>query len=236
MFIVCTKKMIASICYFCMLILVSGVLYWSTQVPVSACPAEQFCVVLDAGHGGIDGGSQGKTGVFERDINLQITNKLEKLLKSLNIIVVQTRTTKEGLYGVFASGFKMKDMQARKKIIEKANPDLVVSIHMNYFSDSSVCGAQVFFKPNDKTSKDLALNMQNLFQKNLKNAKKSPKEGDFYILTCSKSPGILIECGYLSNAEEEALLLSADYQDKVAYQIFCGIACYFNLKNQPKIG
>lgn len=229
MFLVFSKKIIASICGFCMLLVVTSTMYQSTQVLVSASPSKGFCVVLDAGHGGIDGGSQGKSGVYERDLNLKIANKLQGLLTSLNANVVQTRTSQEGLYGVFASGFKKKDMQARKKIIEKAQPDLVVSIHMNFFEDSSAKGAQVFFKPNDETSKNLAQNMQNLFQKNLPNARKSAKEGDFYILTCSQIPSVLVECGYLSNIEEEALLLTDDYQNQVAYQIFCGIVGCFNL-------
>lgn len=230
MFLVFNKKFMLGVCYFCVLLVVTSVLYWSTQVTVSSSPSQKFCVVIDAGHGGIDGGSQGSSGVFERDLNLSISNKLENLLKSVNVSVVQTRRTEEGLYGVFASGFKKKDMSARKQIIKKANPNLVVSIHMNFFSDKSACGAQVFYKPQNSVSKNLAENMQELFKKNLPNARKSASVGDFFVLTCTNVPGILVECGYLSNREEEALLITNDYQNKVAYQIFCGIVGFFDLK------
>jgi len=229
MFIILGRKTIVSICYFCVLIIVVGCLYWTTQVSATNIPAQTFCVVLDAGHGGIDGGVQGKTGVYERDINLVITNKVENLLKTLNINVIQTRQTEDGLYGVFASGFKMRDMKARKAIIEQANANLVVSVHMNYFSDRSVRGAQVYYKPDNEVSEQLAEDMQELFVNNLQNARKSCTEGDFYILTCTDTAGILVEGGYLSNAEEEALLLSEEYQDLLAYQIFCGIVHYFDL-------
>ncbi len=230
MFCVIKKLTIAKfLCIVLGLGLVFGI-YFSNKALVSAKPSQTFCVVLDAGHGGIDGGSQGKvTGVFERDINLSISKKVESLLKTLNIEVVQTRTTEDGLYGAFASGFKMRDMKARKAIIEEANPDLVVSIHLNSFTSSTSKGAQVYYKPNSEISKELAEKMQNLFAKNLENSRTECFEGDFYILTCTKKPGILVECGFLSNPEEEQLLITDDYQQKVAYQIFCGIVSYFDL-------
>ena len=230
MFIILKRKSIALFFLFCATILFSGLLYPLSQSTITSSPASALCVVLDAGHGGIDGGSQGSTGVYERDINLAITNKIQTLLNNMGISVVQTRRTQDGLYGVFASGFKMRDMKERKRIIEESGADLVVSIHMNYFSDSSAKGAQIFYKPNDEVSETLATNMQNFFTKNLENARKECKEGDFYILTCTQTPGILIECGYLSNPEEEKLLISDEYQDKLAYQIFCGIVAYYGLE------
>ena len=147
MFIILKRKSIALFFLFCATILLSGLLYPLSQSTTTSSPASALCVVLDAGHGGIDGGSQGSTGVYERDINLAITNKIETLLNNMGISVVQTRRTQDGLYGVFASGFKMRDMKERKRIIEESGADLVVSIHMNYFSDSSAKGAQIFYKP-----------------------------------------------------------------------------------------
>jgi len=231
MFIVLGRKMIISVCYFCVLIVAVSCLYWTTQASATTIPAQAFCVVLDAGHGGIDGGVQGETGVYERDINLAVTNKVEVLLQTLGITVVQTRRTEDGLYGVFASGFKMRDMKARKAIIEEANANLVVSVHMNYFSDSSAHGAQVYYKPDNTISKQLAEDMQALFVDNLVNARKSATEGDFYILTCTNTAGVLVEGGYLSNSEEGKLLITDEYQDLLAYQIFCGIIHYFDLVN-----
>ncbi|MBR1925527.1 MAG: N-acetylmuramoyl-L-alanine amidase [Clostridia bacterium] len=213
-----------------MIVCFSGISYFATQ-KVSAVPSKEFCVVIDAGHGGIDGGSVGKLGVFERDLNLKVAKKLEGFLTALNIKVVQTRQTQQGLYSVFASGFKKKDMKERQKIIQNSNADLVVSIHMNFFSDSKSCGAQAFYKQNSPQSKMLASFMQELFIKNLYNARKAPLSGDFYILNCTEKPGVLIECGYLSNEEEEKLLISDEYEQKVAYQIFCGIVKFLGINN-----
>lgn len=229
MFIVLKKKTLILISLFCVLMVITMGVCYKVQA-VSYVPAPNFRVVLDAGHGGIDGGSQGKSGVYERDINLLVTNKIEKLLKTIGIDVVQTRRTEDGLYGTFASGFKMRDMKARKAIIQQAKPDIVVSVHMNFYANSSARGAQVFYKPNSEISKELAMIMQELFVKHLPQARKTPSVGDFYMLTCTNTPGVLVECGYLSNPEEEKLLISNDYQEKVAYQIFCGIVGYFNLK------
>ncbi len=219
---------------FCVIILSSFFVCASTKV-TSIRPANKYCVVLDAGHGGIDGGSVGESGIFERDLNLSVTQKIKGLLNTLNIDVVETRKTQDGLYGEFAHGFKQKDMKERKKIIDSSNADLVVSIHMNYFKDSSAHGAQVFYKPGCLKSKTLAGTTQNLFQKNLFKARKEPLKGDFFILTCSEKPGILVECGYLSNREEEALLISQEYQNKLAYQIFCGIVSFFDIKTIENI-
>ncbi len=229
MFFVLNKKTLRLLFLFCVIVLSSFFVSASTKI-VSSSPADKYCVVLDAGHGGIDCGSVGKSGVFERDLNLSITQKLKKLLSTLNILVVETRKTQDGLYKTFASGFKQKDMKERKKIIDSSNADLVVSIHMNYFKDSSAHGAQVFYKPGCQKSKILAKTTQDLFQKNLYKARKEALKGDFYILTCSEIPGILVECGYLSNNEEEALLITEEYQNKLAYQIFCGIVSFFDIK------
>ena len=198
---------------------------------VTASPIDKFCVVLDAGHGGIDGGCQGSTGVYERDINLNICNYVADLLNQININVVKTRETQDGLYGVFASGFKMRDLTERKRIIEQSNADLVVSIHLNSFPNPKARGAQVYYALNSDISVKLATLMQDLFVKNLSNARKSCLPGDFYILNCTDKPGVLIECGFLSNVEEEALLVTQDYQQKIAYQIYCAIFSYFGLSS-----
>lgn len=229
MLLVINKKILRFIFFFLCVVFSSCLVYFSTTITFSSS-LRTYCVVLDAGHGGIDGGSVGSLGVFERDLNLKVTKKIKKLLNTLNIDVVETRKTEQGLYGVFASGFKQKDMKERKKIIENSNADLVVSIHMNFFEDKSACGAQAFYKPKSALSKTLAENMQNLFLKNLENARKSALAGDYYILTCSDKPGVLVECGYLSNPKEEKLLVDETYQNLLAYQIFCGIVQFFDIK------
>ncbi len=185
-------------------------------------------VVLDAGHGGIDGGVSGiKTGVKESELNLSIAKKTQKYLTDAGMSVVLTRSSEAGLYGVATSNLKKKDMLKRKEIILDAKPDLVVSIHLNQYSVSSRRGAQIFYKKGDEKGKILADVMQSSFNA-LEEATRSfsALSGDYYILNCSTFPSVIAECGFLSNPEEEALLITEEYQDKVAYTIFKGIVGY----------
>lgn len=187
-----------------------------------------YTVVLDAGHGGIDGGAVGtKTNVKESDINLSIVRKLEKHLKSFGFKVVLTRSDINGLYNVFSRDYKQEDMQKRKDIIKKANANLVISIHMNSFPDRTSSGAQAFYDKDNGASKLFADVVQSELKLHLPNARKESSYGDYYILKCTQNPSIMVECGYLSNPEEELLLSSDEYQEKMSYYIFCGIIKYF---------
>lgn len=187
-----------------------------------------YTVVLDAGHGGIDGGAVGtKTNVKESDINLSIVRKLEKHLKSFGFKVVLTRSDANGLYNVFSRDYKQEDMQKRKDIIKKANANLVISIHMNSFPDRTSSGAQAFYDKDNAASKLFADVVQSELKLHLPNARKESSYGDYYILKCTQNPSIMVECGYLSNPEEELLLSSDEYQEKMSYYIFCGIIKYF---------
>lgn len=192
---------------------------------------EKIKIVLDAGHGGIDGGATGvKTGVKESDINLAVVKKLEKYLLSGGFRVVLTRSTDGGLYGTATLNRKKKDMQKRKSIIDSENPHLVVSVHMNTFGSSSRRGAQVFFGETNSKSRQLAESIQNSFNQMEESVKKtSALKGDYFLLNYIKSPCVIAECGFLSNPEDERLLTSEEYQDKIAYAIFKGIIEYFSV-------
>ncbi len=184
-------------------------------------PSQSFVlgktVVIDAGHGGVDGGVVGaNTGVKESDINLAVSKCLKEFLTEAGYRVVMTRTSEDSL-----KKGKLKDMEARKDIILDASAHLVVSIHQNRYPRSYVKGAQVFFAPAGE-NKDIADTMQSVLNDRLGCARNAAK-GDYYILQCSSVPSLLVECGFLSNPEEEALLVTPDYQQKVAYAIFCGI-------------
>lgn len=190
-------------------------------------------VVLDAGHGGVDNGVSGvRTKVKESELNLKVVKKLENYLISAGIEVVLTRNSSAGLYGVATTNLKKKDMQKRKEIILNAKPNLVVSIHMNKFSVSTRRGAQVFYKANDESSKKLADSIQSSFN----SMKEAPRQceslvGDYYILNCTSIPSVIAECGFLSNPQDEALLITDEYQDAIAYSIFKGIIGYFSLES-----
>ncbi len=194
-----------------------------------ATPLPKFCVVIDAGHGGVDTGAVSSNGLFERDINLQIAKKLGQMLSVVGVSVVYTRTTQDALFNDFSHGHKLKDMKARIEIIKKANPNLVISIHLNSFTDSSAHGAQVFYKPHDDFSQELSQHIQDLFLKNISGSRKNSMNGDFYILNYSPSSAILVECGFLSNPEEERLLSTPSHQEKLAYLVMCGVVSYFGL-------
>lgn len=183
-------------------------------------------VVIDAGHGGIDGGSVGvSTNVSEATLNLDYAKCLKKLMEEFGFRVVMTRTTENGLYNPLASNKKKDDMKKRSQIVENSNADFVISIHMNSFT-AKAQGAQVFYGKNDQPSQSLADNIQKYFVRNLTNARKESKVGDYFMLNAIKSPSVLVECGYLSNAEEEALLITEAYRYEVCYSILCGVLEY----------
>lgn len=187
-------------------------------------------IVLDAGHGGVDLGVVGKnSGTPEAEINLIIVKNLEKRLKENNFTVTLTREDEQGLYGTKTPGFKLRDMKERKRIIEEAHPDLVVSIHCNKFPRSDVRGAQVFYEPTSAKSSTLAKTIQNNLNILNREYVGRPYEchsGDYYILKCSPYPSVIVECGFLSNPQDDALLNSKTYQDKITYAIFSGIIAY----------
>lgn len=224
------KKVFISLILIAIFICGTSATYFS--VKTSNSPKSSYTIVIDAGHGGRDGGSVGKNGTIEKEINLKYAKALEKKLTTLGYNVVLTRKNDDGLYDENAKNKKLSDMQARLKIIEKANPALVVSIHMNSFPNQTAHGANTYYREGDDASKTCA----NLIQRSLNNYCNAPsvegKPGDYYMVKCSYYTSVLVECGFISNPEEELLLNSADYQEKIIYAIFSGIQLYFGqLKN-----
>ena len=121
----------------------------------------RLVVVIDAGHGGIDGGVVGVTsGTKESDINLAVARRLQAQFEEAGFLVVQTRPTEAGLYGAAVRGYKQRDMRRRAEIIRESEPAAVISVHQNYFSDRTRRGAQVFFRPSDARSRTLACAVQ----------------------------------------------------------------------------
>ncbi len=194
----------------------------------AASPSDRFTVVIDAGHGGIDGGVSGiTTGVKESELNLDIARKLKTKFDKSGAKTVMTRKTEAGLYGIYSKGFKRRDMQKRKQITLNAKADVFVSIHLNYYSSPSRRGAQVFYKIDEEKSKSLA----DIVQAELNGGKECERDytalaGDYYVLNEADCAAILCECGFLSNAEDEKLLLTDEYRDEIAEKIFNGIEKY----------
>ena len=190
----------------------------------ASAPKNGKTVVIDAGHGGVDGGVVGvNTKTKESDINLTIARALKAGLESGGYNVVMTRSNSDGLYGLSSKNKKQKDMATRRDIIRGANADLVISIHQNFYPRRGVRGAQVFYAPNSETGKTMADSMQSIINLNLEACSRTAMQGDYYVLQCSEVPSLLVECGFLSNPEDEKLLLDAAYQKKIAYTIYTGI-------------
>lgn len=202
-------------------------------VSMDAVPKTDYVVLLDAGHGGIDGGCVGTTtGATEAEINLKVVKKLETMLKAFGFKVVLTRTNNNGLYSQFSNNKKVDDMEKRKQIIEKSNADIVVSVHMNSFSDKTQHGAQSFFQQGSIDGENLATCIQAELQKNLVEAREFANHSDLFILKCTQNPSVVVEGGFLTNPSEEELLITDEYQSKLAYSIFCGIVKFYVQSHQ----
>ena len=204
------------------------------RAPVSVFSASQsgIKIVLDAGHGGIDGGVTGvRTGVKESDLNLAITLVLKEELEKMGFEVTLTRKTETGLYGTTAKGFKKRDMEKRKEIILEEKPSLVLSIHQNKFPSKSQRGAQVFYNKKSSNGKKFALTLQeklNGLYKTEGVKERKASSGDFFMLNITTAPSVIIECGFLSNPSDENLLLSKDWQKRLAENIAEGVMAYLS--------
>jgi N-acetylmuramoyl-L-alanine amidase len=200
----------------------------------------QYTFVIDAGHGGIDGGVKGlATGVLERDLNLAIAKKLADYFKSAGFGVVMTRKDENGLYdSALKNNFKRADMERRAQIIKEASANAVISIHMNSFPRIRARrGSQVFYNPQNDASKLLGKCIQDTLNQNI-NEKYSgrnyiPLSGDLFILRCSQTPSVIVECGFLSNPLDEQLLLNERFQTEIAYHIFSGALSYLAEASLP---
>ncbi len=186
-------------------------------------------VVIDAGHGGVDAGVLGaESGIKESDINLAIAKQLKGYFAEAGFKVIMTRTANGGLYGLPTNGFKMRDMKKRKEIIEKSGADMVISVHQNSCPLKSRRGGQTFYNPESETGKILAECIQDSLNSMEECVKKSePLAGDYYMLRCTENPSVIVECGFLTNSEDEELLSSSDYQKRVAYAIFKGAVSFY---------
>ncbi len=186
-------------------------------------------IIVDAGHGGEDGGTQSSAGVLEKDINLSISLKLGNLLRLMGYTVVYTRSDDTLHYGsdaVKQRQKKVSDIHHRMKIIETYPESIFLSIHQNHFSESKYYGAQVFYSKNNTYSKTIAesiqTNIRNLTQpENERQVKQSGT--DIYLLYNAISPAVMVECGFLSNAGEALRLSDSDYQKKISLAIAAGL-------------
>ncbi len=185
-------------------------------------------IYIDPGHGGVDGGAE-VDGAREADLNLKISFKLKDIFEEKGYNVLLTRTDDYDLSNG-ADRRKRADANKRVELINKSDCDLYLSIHMNTFSEEKYRGMQTFYNPNNQNSNILAKCIQDSCINYLQNTTRKEKalKGKYIVDNITK-PGCLIECGFLSNKEELSLLLTDEYQTKIAFAIYYGCESY--LKN-----
>lgn len=192
-------------------------------------------VVIDPGHGGADPGKIGTNGAKEKDVNLAIGKALKKVLEEKGFEVVMTRT-EDVVLGNTSKFSKIGDLNKRCEIInsayEKNNNCIMISLHQNSFSQESVHGAQSFYFQRSEKSKTLGENIQEELNRsvNTQKAKKAKPNDSYYILINSKCPGIIVECGFLSNSAEAGKLVDEGYQKELSEILCRGIVKYFDIE------
>lgn len=187
-------------------------------------------IALDAGHGGFDPGKVGVNQALEKDINLAITLELRDLLEKKGYQVVMTRETDTGLYTEGDSNKKRADMNKRVSVINESGASIAISIHQNSFSQESSHGVQVFYHQQSEEGKNLALVMQKTIKEIMDdgNHREAKSNDSYYMLRQTQCPLVIVECGFLSNWKEAGLLITEEYQKKMAQAIFAGMEAYLN--------
>ena len=193
-------------------------------------PLQGKTVLIDAGHGGIDAGTIGwVTGVREDELNLAVAKYLESFLSKAGATVVMTRSDDGGLYDADTRSDRQKreDMTRRAQMIRDGDEDYVISIHMNGFTESDACGAQVLYQTGSAEGMALAQTIQEELRGGLDvTNRRQASAGDYMVLRSANVPAVLVECGFLSNAAEEEKLMTPAYQERVAWLIYTGLMRY----------
>ncbi|WP_125153953.1 N-acetylmuramoyl-L-alanine amidase CwlD [Clostridium rectalis] len=220
------------------LFLFSSILFISRSILAKNSTSEKYerkVILIDPGHGGMDGGAVSKNGTVEKNINLNISLKLKKQLESCGMKVIMTREEDKGLYSDNGTvrQKKVEDLKNRCNMKKESKCDMFISIHLNMFPQSQYYGAQVWYS-NREDSKKLANIIQSNMKMDLDEKNKrveKPAKNDYRIFRENNDmPSVLVECGFLSNATEEAKLKDSEYQEKVAKSISKSVKQYFKDK------
>lgn len=238
MFIIVKKRMILTAVFIlCGLALSTAAAYiiWHQKEPaqaVFALSSANKVIVIDAGHGGFDAGAS-DNGLQEKDINLDVALRLREYIEQGGGMAIMTRTEDVSTAAADKNGksAKQSDLEERKNLAQTSGADIFVSIHMNKFPQPQYHGAQVFYAVEPEGSKKLGEEIQQslkdiLQDGNTRMAKKT--DGSVFILKNTSIPSVIVECGFLSNAQEAKLLSQDDYRRKLAWGIYMGIIRYFN--------
>ena len=191
-------------------------------------------IIIDAGHGGEDGGAQSSSGILEKNINLSISKKLEALFDSFGFKTVSVRDDDKLIYDSSCGTMrekKVSDIHNRMSLMLSYPNSIFISIHQNHFSESKYYGAQVFYSKNNPESELIADSIQKSIVNKLQNKnerKIKPSGTEIYLLYHATTPAVMVECGFLSNGGEAQLLNDENYQKKLAAAIFGGVTEYLN--------
>lgn len=214
------------------LIILTVILFSIQLISAETLPLMGVVITVDAGHGGRDSGTLYKD-LLEKDINLEIAKELEKELGKNGAITYMTRDSDIDLSSIYDSRKKRGDLYRRLQLIRKNNSDLYLSIHINWYQKSYHKGAEVLYNPINKENKLLATSIMEEFKTDL-NSKRDIKQTDLYMYRNTTTPGVLIECGYLSNPTERNLLTEKSYQKKISQSITKGVIKYLKTLNKQK--
>lgn len=198
----------------------------------TATPVSGKVIVVDAGHGVPDEGAQSSRGTTEAETNLKISVKLQNLLEQSGCTVILTRSDENAIYDVDSNTLKQKkisDIRNRVKIGNESSADIFVSIHLNKIPQQQYYGWQCFYKEGNEQSNKLAKSIQENLNKSMQkeNNRVAMKIDNIYIIKHVEIPTSIVECGFLSNPEEEKQLLDDNYQNRLAWGIYSGIINYF---------
>ena len=202
-------------------------------IPVMSLPVTNKVIILDAGHGTPDEGAESSSGTTEASLNLEITLKIQKFLESSGATVILTRSDDNSIYEIDAKTIaqkKVSDIKNRVKIGNSSSADVFVSIHLNKISDSNYSGWQTFYQNGSENSEKLANSIQASLNTTIskENMRVPHILTSVYIMKHVEIPITIVECGFLSNPEEEKKLQTDEYQEMLAWGIYNGIMDYFN--------
>lgn len=199
------------------------------DIPSLPATAQSYTIAIDAGHGGFDGGAVGGNGTVEAGLNLAVAELLRDNLIALGMSVVMTRDDAAAL-----ADTKREDMEIRGDILSGESIDLVVSIHMNKYRDKSINGPRVFYLTGSAQGEALAQTILESICEYTEKRMIGPNPSDsYYVLKQNVCPSVIVECGFLSNGEDEALLQDPVYQEKLAEGIAQGIYKYLSTEGLP---
>ena len=201
-------------------------------IKASDLPEDAVVIVVDAGHGGFDGGAVGSTtGVLESELNLEVAELLKDELLNRGCYVIMTREDENAL-----ADTKKEDMRRRRDIMRLDIVDIVVSVHMNKFSDSTVEGPMIFYMKNSAEGKALAECVMYSVCESLGRPQRFANPEDLFVLREPFAPSVLVECGFLSNPEDEKKLCDAEYRKRLAVAIADGIQDYISTASVNRDG